>query len=126
MRSRVWDACAIGLSSMCLVHCLMLPLGVAVLPSVSRLSDNQLVHIVLVLIAAPVTLWVVWGVLAHGGSRTFVAIALSGLALMSVAVGIPQLEVFETQLTLAGGLLLAGAHLWRWFSHGNRTSAAGG
>ena len=112
-----WDLCAVALSSVCLAHCLVLPLLATALPLVSHFSESHTVHVVLVLMAAPVTLWIVWGVLKRGGGRVFSFFALIGLTFLLVAVLIPFLEQFEVQLTLVGVLLLGGAHLWRWNHH---------
>ena len=76
-------------------------------------------HLVFVLLAAPITLWVIWGVLkGQEGSLVFVGLALTGLAFMLAAVMISGLEAFEMELTLVGATLLGGSHLWRWFRHG--------
>ena len=114
---RVWDLCATGLSAACILHCLGLPLLVTLLPVVSQLGDSHLVHVVLVMLAVPVTLWVIWGEGVTGDGGLFAAIALAGLALMVAAVTASALEDFEVALTLIGGSLLGGAHIWRWFRH---------
>lgn len=111
--ARFWDTCAAGLTSACLLHCLALPLLATMAPVASQLFDNNLMHMALVLMAMPVTLWVVLGEGTSGDGLFFTPIALSGLAMMLAAVTI--LEPFEVALTLTGGMLLGGAHVWRWF-----------
>ena len=100
-----------------MVHCLGFPLVTALLPVASLAGDSHFIHIVMVLLAAPATLWVVQREYAADGSRLFVATALLGLGLMLAAVTIHALERFEVVLTLTGGSLLAAAHIWRWFKH---------
>ena len=115
--ARTWDLCAAGLSTACIMHCLGLPLLAAVLPATSLFADNELLHLAMVLLAVPITLWVVWGESSAGGSRRFVVAAMAGLAMMLAAVSFGALEEYEVLLTVIGGVLLAGAHLWRWFHH---------
>ena len=112
MPGRVWDLCAAALSSTCILHCLALPLLAAMLPVTSQLVDNHVVHLVLVLLAVPVTLWVVRSEGLTGSGQVFSPLALSGLALMLAAVTL--WEEFEAALTLIGGTMLGGAHVWRW------------
>ena len=109
---RVWDISAAALSSACILHCLALPLLATMLPLASQLVDSHLAHVIMVSLAIPVTLWVVLSEGLTGFGRIFTPIALTGLALMLTAV--TALEEFEVPLTLVGGTLLGGAHVWRW------------
>ena len=115
MPGRFWDACATALSSTCILHCLALPLFATMLPVTFQLVDNHVVHLVLVLLAAPVTLWVVLSEGLTGSGQLFTPVALSGLALMLAAVTF--WEAFEMALTIIGGTMLGGAHVWRWLRH---------
>ena len=112
---RAWDMCAAALSSACILHCLALPLLATMLPVASQLFDNHLMHLVLVLLALPVTLWVVRSEGLTGSGRVFTPLALTGLTLMLAAVTV--LEAYEVPLTLLGGSLLGGVHIWRWLRH---------
>lgn len=115
--ARGWDLYAAGMSAACVLHCLGLPLLATLLPVTSQTVDNHLLHVVLVMLAVPVTLWVVWGEGADSESGVFAAVALTGLTLMVMAVTVAPLEQFEVALTLTGGAMLGGAHIWRWFHH---------
>ena len=113
--SPTWDLVAAGLSSACLVHCLLMPFAVALIPAAGIFSDNHAVHLVLVMLAVPVTLWVVWSAVSRGGApRLFVGSALLGAVLLIAAVAVSSLRPYETELTVIGSLLVASAHLWRW------------
>ena len=116
----VWDMSAVGLSVACMVHCLGLPLAVAFLPALAHSSDSHTVHVVLVLLAIPVTLWVIWNEGFAAEKGLFAVMAVIGLSIMVAAVAIPPLEAYEVVLTLTGGTLLASAHVWRWLrGHGS-------
>ncbi|MEM7099154.1 MAG: MerC domain-containing protein [Pseudomonadota bacterium] len=112
------DLWAIGLSSACMIHCLSFPLLGALLPLAAQLDHNHTVHLIIVACATPITLWVVWQARGTVNHRRFTSIVMTGLALLWAAVLIEALEIYEVPLTVIGSLLIAGAHLFRWRSHG--------
>lgn len=109
------DASAIGLSMLCLAHCLLLPVLAALLPVFGAWAHAEWVHIVFVAIAAPLAGFALWR--AHRARPLpwpLVTLAALGLAgLLAGAVGWPSHEA-ETPVTVAGSLLLASAHVWNW------------
>jgi len=114
------DIGAIGLSGLCVAHCLLLPVAFAALPLVSPTGENHLVHQVLVLIAAPVTLWALGR--SGGWKRPAVLVpALIGFVFLTAGAYVTALEAHETLLTITGALLIALAHLlnWRHVPHGH-------
>lgn len=109
----LFDASAVALSTLCLLHCLALPLLAALLPLFGAWSEAEWVHGVFVLIAAPLTSYALWR--AHRHRPLPVALWLlagSGLALLLAGACGGLGERAETPLTVAGSLALAGAHLW--------------
>lgn len=117
----VLDSSAIGLSGLCLIHCLALPVVSAFLPLAGTLAEIEWIHKVLVLIALPVTLLAIF---RHGATKvgvTFIVPALAGLGLLLSAAFVEALHDLETPLTVAGAVLLSAAHIWRWV---NRDRAA--
>ncbi|MCF7221271.1 MerC domain-containing protein [Marilutibacter chinensis] len=109
------DASAIGLSGLCLLHCIALPVLAAFLPMLAIWSKAAWVHLLLVVLAAPLAAagfwrshrlrplpWALWG------------LAMAGLAaLLAGALGWTD-ENRETSFTVAGSMSLASAHLWNW------------
>jgi len=109
----LFDASAVALSTLCLLHCLALPLLAALLPLFGAWSEAEWVHGVFVLIAAPLSGYALWR--AHRHRPLPAALWLqagTGLALLLAGASGMFGEQAETPLTVAGSLALAGAHLW--------------
>lgn len=111
------DASAIGLSGLCLIHCLALPVFTAVLPIAGTLAEAEWIHKLLVLLALPVSGLVVWTSLKTEQNILLIGCITAGLALLLGAVFIEVLHDVETLLTVAGVSLLASAHGYRFTTH---------
>lgn len=111
--TRLLDASAVGLSSLCLAHCLALPVAAAFLPLAGAWAEAEWVHLAFLALAVPISVLAL--ARSHGWRRPRIAIpAALGLgALTAGALGWP-FEAAETALTVSGGLLLAAAHLLNW------------
>jgi hypothetical protein len=109
--SSLLDASAIGLSGLCLIHCLALPLVAALTPAVAAWAGAEWIHGAVVLVAVPLSALALW----RRGQRLSVAIpAVLGLALLALgALHWPE-AALETPITVAGSLALAAAHLTNW------------
>lgn len=108
------DPSAIGLSGLCLLHCLGLPFLAAFLPHAGLLAEAEWIHRALALVALPIT---ALALLQHKEARVglgFVLPAILGLSLLLAAAFAGSLEAWETGLTTLGATLLGAAHLWRW------------
>jgi hypothetical protein len=112
------DVSAITLSTLCLLHCLALPLLSAFLPLAGALAEAEWLHRTFVLIAAPITLLAI----RHGSGKSaapgFKVLALTGLGLLAAGAFFNARDDHEVFLTTLGGLLLATAHAWRWSRRG--------
>ncbi len=114
----VLDASAVLLSGLCLVHCLILPLLVALSPIFGLWARQEWVHVLLAAMAVPLSAGALWS--AH--RRRPLPSALSALALLGLACLLAGAAEWlgpgsETPVTVAGGLLLAAAHAWNWARH---------
>ena len=111
------DGAGVTLSTACLIHCLVLPLAIAILPSWSpALSLPEEFHLVMVLIAVPLTSYVLLRS-RHGAGRAGARLALgfAGLALMISGL-FAHTVTLETGLTTLGAALVATAHILNWRS----------
>ena len=113
------DGAAAALSSLCLLHCLLLPLGLGLVPAFGGLFDGLLqgpawVHWLLLGAAAPVSVYALWrGVGRHGDQRPW-RLALLGFLLMAAGALFHGNQPAEPLLTVGGGLIVAFAHWRNW------------
>ena len=112
------DASAISISGLCLLHCLALPLLSAFLPIAGTMAEAEWIHAGLVLLAVPITGFVIFRHLTSAGSATFPILATIGLTLLLTAAFVEPLHDFEVLLTVLGAITLATAHIERWVSYG--------
>lgn len=108
------DTAAAGASLLCIVHCLVLPLALAALPTLARaVPIPESFHIAMVILAFPTSLWALLaGRSLHLGRWPLVA-GVAGLGLMCAGLLLEPAHL-EVQATVAGSLLLCVAHLWNW------------
>lgn len=107
------DAGALALSSLCLLHCLALPLLAAALPLFGAWAEAEWVHLLFVAVALPITAVALWRAhqQQHLPTGAWAAATLGLGLLLAGALGWPSHEV-ETPLTVAGSLMLAATHVW--------------
>jgi hypothetical protein len=111
----VGDRAAIGASILCIVHCLALPLVVALFPTLAQFADApESAHLVLYLVAVPISGWAMVGGFRRHGLVLPMAWAAVGLGLMGVGALAGLTYLLETGITVAGSLALAFAHLINW------------
>ena len=111
------DFFAIGLSSLCIVHCLALPLLAVSLPVLGVVAEAEWVHKLLVLTALPISAFAILRTRGHVLNFLFVLPIMAGFTLLLAGAFMERFHDYETLLTVCGALLVAGGHLWRWLSH---------
>lgn len=113
--SSLLDSLAIALSGLCLVHCLALPVIIALFPLLSlHLIDHESFHqIILIAVVPTTTIALASGY--HRHRRKPVAllglVGIGALAYAAFALHAEHAHALETWVTVAGGLVLAGAHV---------------
>ena len=103
------DSGGVILSSLCIIHCLFLPLFATSLPLLGLLSEAEWMHKVFVLMAAPLSL----NLIVKSGSPLIRGVAFMGISLLLASAFAEPLHDFERQLTILGALMLGFAHIWR-------------
>jgi hypothetical protein len=114
-KSTDWlDGAAIGLSGVCLLHCLALPFFVGVLPMLMPFTESHL-HAQMLYFAIPLSVVAISiGFARHREPRVVLA-ALAGLSLLVVGATVAHgsLGIIADRLfTISGSIVLAAAHLW--------------
>ena len=109
------DRFSIGLSALCLLHCLTIPLLISMAPVVATFAfADESFHIALVALVVPTSAVALGlGCRKHQGWGV-VTIGLIGLALLGTAAfseGLRLGEIGETVLTVIGALVVASAHV---------------
>lgn len=110
-RTAAIDAPAIALSSLCFIHCLILPVLSASLPSLGVLAEAEWLHKAFVIAALPFTL------IALSSKRTGLvasAMIVTGFGLLVAGAFVEALHDYETLLTVIGAIILASGHVVRW------------
>ena len=115
-RSIPWaDRFAIGISTLCLVHCLAMPLILTVLPSlgVSFVADEKF-HAWLVYIVIPTSVIALSVGCKQHKRGAIVIFGLCGLSLLIAALNVEAMGLdhdWEQILTVMGTFLIAFAHI---------------
>lgn len=110
------DKTAIGLSALCIVHCLLLPVSLTILPSIAILStlSDEVFHVLLIALVLPTSMVaLLLGCKRHKSSAIF-ALGIGGLMTLgfTAVFGHDVLgEQMEKVATVIGALMVAGAHI---------------
>ncbi len=107
------DRWAIGLSALCLVHCLSIPVALLLFPVVAHnLIDHQSwVHWALLALALPLSAYALLTGYRRHRYRPVLILGGIGISLMFIGVGHLAGLQWELPLTVAGAALLAYAHV---------------
>lgn len=108
-----------GISIVCLVHCLALPLVVSLAPLLAAglaLDDHSLLHWAMLGLAVPLSALGLWLGMRRHGDRRLIVLGSVGIAFMFIGVSHVLGEGLETPLTVVGVVLVLCTHLlnWRW------------
>jgi hypothetical protein len=110
MQEKWLDNAAIGASALCLVHCLILPVAIMILPFLAAaLEHREWLHAALLGFAAPSSLYALLsGVRIHGQSKPL-AYGVAGMVFLLLGLWLDDSAVYEMLATVFGsGLLIAG------------------
>jgi hypothetical protein len=114
-KSTDWlDGAAVGLSGLCLLHCLALPFVVGALPILLPLAGGHL-HVQMLLIAIPLSIVAIGtGFAGHRNVRVVLG-AIAGLVLLGIGATIAHDSlgvVADRIFSIGGAVVLAAAHLY--------------
>ena len=113
-RPRSLDATAIGLSTLCVAHCLALPILASSLPLTGIWFQAEWVHWAFVAMAAPISILALnFSPQARPSPSLLILTLLGIMALVAGVLGGSD-RAWETSFTIAGSLMLIGAHILNW------------
>jgi len=112
-RQRVlFDKIAVGLSGLCLLHCLLLPFVVAILPFLGQFDDDHL-HAEMLIFVIPVSVIALFVGFRRHGQINVVASGAAGLAILAIGAFVVH-DLYgsaaDRMTTVAGSLVLAYTH----------------
>ena len=109
-----WDALGIGASTLCAIHCLILPIALAFAPTLAHfVPGTEIVHRTLACLLAAVGLIAFWaGYKVH---RRKIVLLLLTIGIMGVTVGayadfLLPTHAWEVVITVCGSSFLIAAH----------------
>jgi hypothetical protein len=107
----ILDRIAIGLSSLCLLHCMA---GFVLLTLFALTGDwlDHRVHIIGLALAMPLAAVALWRGWRRHGRSDIGMLGMAGLFVMAVSLAVEHGELAEMLVSMAGVSLLAYAH-WR-------------
>ena len=114
-KSTSWlDGAAVGLSALCLIHCLALPFLVAGLPFLAQFSEGHL-HAQMLVVVLPLSI-VALG-LGFRHHRLYWILVAGALGMLTLAIGATVAHArwglaADRSFTIVGALILATAHFY--------------
>jgi len=110
-----FDGFGVGASALCLIHCLALPLLIAALPAVAnRFDPGEGFHLGVLLFAIPTSAFALIEGWRRHRALAPLFVGATGLMLLAAGLAFENWVAVETGVTVAGSLLLAGAHVVNW------------
>ena len=114
-KSTSWlDGAAVGLSALCLVHCLALPLLVVGLPFLAQFAEGHL-HAQMLLIAVPLSVFALGLGYRHHRNLRIVMAGVVGISFLTLGATVAHDSwgiMADRIITIIGSLVLATAHYY--------------
>lgn len=111
----LWDAFAIGASALCLAHCLLIPLLLALVPAVTQLLNvPPWFHLAAFAVAVPTSAIAMQRGLRYHGMLMPAVLGSIGLFLLGLGALGGFTLVLESILTIPGSVVLAIGHINNW------------
>jgi len=105
--TKTLDSAGVIISSLCVVHCLLMPFLGLLLPVIGSLSEVEWVHKVLVIIAIPLFV----NLILRSGKAYVILPAIFGMLCLLAGAFLESLHDFEAVVTVIGATLLGLSHL---------------
>lgn len=107
-----WDKAGIAVSTLCFLHCLLVPISIAILPVVAvGVIEAEWIHTLFVTLTVPIALIAQSRGFARHGSPIPILISFLGLSFLGSALLVHDILWLETGLTGIGAGMVAASHL---------------
>ena len=113
MTVKTIDYSGVALSSLCIVHCVLLPVAASTLPIAASIAENELFHKTLVLLAVVPAMLAFSRRSSSKFAPAFRSLGVMGIVTLLASAFVEAFHDMETSLTLVGAFSLASAHIWR-------------
>ena len=114
-RQKWLDGAAIGASTLCLIHCLFLPVLIILLPSLAAfLAVPEASHVWAVAFAIPSSILALLAGYRRHRRALPSAFVLPGILLLVAGAFAAPSEAWETAFTVSGAILLSMGHALNW------------
>ena len=114
-KSTNWlDGAAVGLSALCLIHCLALPLVVAGLPFLAQFAEGHL-HAQMLVVVLPLSCIALGLGYRHHRNLKIVAAGTVGMLILTIGATVAHDKLglaADRLFTIVGALVLATAHFY--------------
>ena len=108
------DKAAIGLSLLCVVHCLLTPVAIVMFPALgATFLEGETFHYVLLFLVVPISLFSLGLGCRKHGHRDILLLGMSGVFLLCLIILVGEEilgELGEKLSTVAGAVVVASAH----------------
>jgi len=126
-KSGAWlDGAAVGLSALCLIHCLALPLVVAGLPFLAQFAEGHL-HKQMLVVVLPLSIIALGLGFRHHRNSRIVVTGIVGMTLLSIGATVAHENwglLADRSFTIFGALILATAHFYNSIQTRDRKNSA--
>jgi len=111
-KGRILDHVAIALSGLCLLHCLLLPFIIALLPLLSQIDESHF-HAQMLIVVVPVSVFALALGFRRHASKAIIAWGIAGVVILVFGGTIAHANygaTVDTLLTMVGAIVLATTH----------------
>lgn len=108
----IFDHAAIVMSGLCLVHCLLLPVIIALLPLLDQLNEAHF-HLQMLIVVIPVSLYAFAMGFRRHGNKAIIVRGAAGIAILVFAGTVAHANygaLADSLLSIAGSIVLATSH----------------
>lgn len=107
-----FDKIGIFLSAACLIHCMLVPVGLIFIPlSVMAYIDTEWLHILLAILTVPIAYYAMKRGFTHHRSRSPILLSVLGISCLWAALFIEKPHWLEISIVLIGAAFNISAHL---------------